>query len=115
MDKSKSRIKRKRRIRKNIFGTAAKPRLSVFKSAKHISVQIVDDTSGITLVSASTYKKGGTENSSNIKGAVMVGEAIATIAKSKKIDNVVFDRNGFRYHGRIRALAEAAREKGLKF
>lgn len=115
MTREKLRQKRKKRIRKDIFGTPAKPRLSVFKSAKHIYAQIIDDVNGVTLVSAGSTGKTKLENSGNVKGAKKVGEVLAEKAKAKKIDTVVFDRNGFKYHGRVKALADAAREKGLKF
>ncbi|QQR90437.1 MAG: 50S ribosomal protein L18 [Myxococcales bacterium] len=108
------RERRKRRIRKKIFGDAARPRLSVFRSAKHIYAQVVDDLAGNTLAYASSTV------SKDIQGvkteqAKAVGKSIAEACKSKGIEQVVFDRNGYIYHGRIRALADAAREAGLKF
>jgi len=111
------RSKRKVRIRKKIFGTAERPRLNVFRSAKHVYAQIVDDIAGKTLAAASTMSK---DLKSNLSGkkldkAAKVGQAIAAACKKKNIDQVVFDRNGFRYHGRIKAVADAAREGGLKF
>lgn len=110
------RERRKRRIRKKISGTSERPRMSVFRSLKHISVQIVDDTTGSTLAKASTYEKGfrGRKNG-NRDAAKAVGEIIAERAASLKITRVVFDRNGCLYHGRVKALAEAARQKGLTF
>lgn len=113
--KQELRSKRKKHIRKKVFGTPETPRLTVFKSAKHIYAQVVDDVNGVTLASATSAGKKVIENSCNVKGATKVGEMIAEKAKTKKIDKVVFDRNGFKYHGRIKALADAAREKGLKF
>ena len=113
--KEKLRLKRKKHIRKKVFGTAKKPRLSVFKSAKHIYAQVIDDVNGVTLAAASTASKKGLENSSNVKGATKIGEMIAGKAKAKKVESIVFDRNGFKFHGRVKALADAAREKGLKF
>lgn len=115
MSNKVKRIRRKKSIRKKIFGTASKPRLSVFRSARHISAQIIDDVEGKTLVAASSYGKNSEKDSGNVGGAKKVGAKIAEAAKAKKIENVVFDRNGFKYHGRVKALADAAREKGLKF
>lgn len=113
-----ARIKRQVRVRKQVMGTAEKPRLNVFRSAKHTYAQLIDDTSGITLVSASTCTEGvvtaGTY-SGNKTAASAVGSAIAKAALAKDIKTIVFDRNGFLYHGRVKALADAAREAGLKF
>ncbi len=111
-------MRRKRRIRKKISGTPERPRMSVFRSLNHISVQLTDDLSGKTLVAASTYEKPFQESGKkggNCDGAKTVGEWIAERAKQNGIDQVVFDRNGCLYHGRVKALAEAARQKGLKF
>lgn len=115
MNRESQRIRRKKRVRKKVFGTSERPRLSVFKSAKHIYAQIIDDSLGVTLVSAGTIGKQPVADSGNVKGAARLGEMIAEKAKAKKIKDVVFDRGGFKYHGRIKAMAEAAREKGLKF
>ncbi|MBI4752664.1 MAG: 50S ribosomal protein L18 [Acidobacteria bacterium] len=105
-----------RRIRKKVFGTPERPRLCVFRSLKHITVQIIDDSKGETLCSASTVEKTLREQSGgNIQAAQAIGKLIATRAKEKGIDAVVFDRGGYIYHGRVRHLAEAAREAGLKF
>lgn len=105
-----------RRIRKKVFGTPERPRLCVFRSLKHITVQIIDDSKGETLCSASTVEKTLREQSGgNIQAAQAIGKLIATRAKEKGIDSVVFDRGGYIYHGRVRHLAEAAREAGLKF
>ncbi|HMW00806.1 MAG TPA: 50S ribosomal protein L18 [Acidobacteriota bacterium] len=105
-----------RRIRKKVFGTPERPRLCVFRSLKHITVQIIDDSKGETLCSASTVEKTLREQSGgNIQAAEAIGKLIATRAKEKGIDSVVFDRGGYIYHGRVRHLAEAAREAGLKF
>ncbi|SNR85133.1 50S ribosomal protein L18 [Desulfurobacterium atlanticum] len=115
----KERILRKhRRVRKKVFGTSERPRLAVYKSLKHMHAQIIDDTKGITLVSASTVEK---EIKEKVKGltkteaAKVVGQVIAERAKEKGIKAVVFDRGGFIYHGRIKAVAEGAREGGLEF
>jgi len=116
--KNLSRIKRKIRVRKKIKGVTIRPRLNVFKSARHIYAQLIDDTTGTTIVSASTLDSGvnvGLNHTGNIEAAVRVGAAIAKTALSKGINTVVFDRNGFLYHGRVKALAEAARENGLSF
>jgi large subunit ribosomal protein L18 len=109
------RLRRKVRIRKKVNGTSERPRLSVFRSAKHIYAQVVDDTGGRTLVAASTVLKGVGEDGNKIERAKAVGAAVAKACLDKGIKAVVFDRNGFLYHGRIRALAESAREAGLSF
>jgi len=111
------REKKHLRIRKNIVGTAEKPRLCVYRSLNHIYAQIIDDTKGTTLVSASTLEaplKGTLESTSNQAAAKKVGEAIAKKALEKGITSVVFDRGGYVYHGRIKAVADGAREAGLK-
>jgi large subunit ribosomal protein L18 len=116
--KNYARLKRQTRVRKKIKGTSERPRLNVFKSSRHIHAQIIDDTTGVTLVAASTIStdlKGTVEYTGNIDAAKSVGAAIAKKALENNIKAVVFDRNGFLYHGRIKALAEAARENGLSF
>jgi large subunit ribosomal protein L18 len=110
--------KRKARIRKKVSGTADRPRLTVYKSLKHVYAQIVDDTSGQTIVSAGTTSKtlrDGVKEDSKTDAAKKVGAAVAKAAIEKGIKKVVFDRNGFDYHGRIAAVAQAAREAGLEF
>ena len=118
-EKKIAQLKRKKRVRKKIRGSSEMPRLTVFKSAKHVYAQIIDDTSGYTLVAASTLSKELRPKakgiSGNTKGAILVGEAIAKKGLGKGIKKVVFDRNGFLYHGRVKALADAAREQGLRF
>lgn len=113
-----SRLKRKKRIRKNIFGSQERPRLSVFRSAKHIYAQIIDDSKGSTLVSASTLDKEYLDNKVTGK-KVDVAKAVGTLIGKRAIDSgikrVVLDRNGFLYHGRIKALSDGAREAGLNF
>ena len=112
------RIKRHNRVRGKISGTAERPRLSVFRSEKNIYAQIIDDTKGITLVSASTLDKeikGSVSVGSNIEAATAVGKLIGERAIANNIKDVVFDRGGYLYHGRVQALAEAAREAGLSF
>ncbi len=111
-----ARLKRQVRVRKKVVGTTERPRLSVFRSAKHIYAQIIEDSTGKTLVAASTVSKDvaeGVKYSGNVEAAKAVGEAIAKKALEQNIKQVVFDRNGFLYHGRVKALAEAAREAGL--
>ena len=113
-----ARDKRKARIRRKLSGTTARPRLTVYKSLKHMYAQIVDDTTGKTLVSVSTGSKAlkdEVKDADKTGAAKKVGEAIARAAKEKGIEAVVFDRNGFDYHGRVQAVAAAAREAGLKF
>lgn len=116
--KKTARIKRQIRVRKKIRGTAERPRLNVFKTARHIYAQLIDDTIGATLAATSTLLdevSTGLAYTGNIEAAQRVGAAIAQKALAKEINMVVFDRNGFLYHGRIKALAEAARENGLSF
>ncbi|GBF12053.1 50S ribosomal protein L18 [Tepidibacillus infernus] len=117
-DKNKIRKRRHLRIRKNIVGTAERPRLNVFRSSKNIYAQLIDDVTGTTLVSASTLDKelsGEIKNGGNIEAAKLVGELVAKRAVEKGYVSVVFDRGGYLYHGRIKALAESAREAGLQF
>jgi large subunit ribosomal protein L18 len=112
------RERRKLRIRKKVNGSPARPRLTVFRSAKHIYAQVIDDTTGQTVAHASTLSKdlkGTLDNDNKVDAAKKVGALLAKICKSKKIDRVVFDRNGYLYHGRVSALAQAAREAGLEF
>ena len=112
------RLKRKSRIRKNLSGSTARPRLSVFRSARHIYAQIIDDLQGVTLVSAGTLSPEIRDKVGSLKkqdAAREVGKLLADKAKSKGIEQVVFDRNGFLYHGRIKSLAESCREHGLVF
>lgn len=117
LTREERRLRIKKRIRKNTFGSLEKPRLSVFRSNKHISVQLVNDVEGKTLVSASTLCKEIAENVKGIKKveqAKLVGKLIAERALKQGITQVVFDRNGYLYHGRVKSLADAAREAGLK-
>lgn len=122
MDKSKFKNfrwkRRKKRVRKRVFGSSDQPRLTVFRSLRHIYAQIIDDDNGVTLVSASSMTKDFTDQDnggSNIAGAVLVGDQLAKKAIAVGIRQVVFDRNGYQYHGRIKALADASRKAGLKF
>ena len=122
MDKNKDRAKRllrrKYSVRKSVFGTVERPRLSVYRSSKHIYAQVINDMDGKTLASASSVDDktlGDLKNGGNIAAAKVVGKAIAEAAKTAGVSQVAFDRGGRRYHGRVKALADAAREGGLKF
>ena len=114
-DTKKARAKRHTRVRGKISGTPERPRLNVFRSAKHIYAQIIDDVNGVTLASASSMDKEFEGNGGNTEGAPKVGAMVAKRAAEKGIAEVVFDRGGFLYHGRVKELAEGARENGLKF
>jgi len=103
------------RIRRKLRGTSERPRLAVFRSVAHIYVQVIDDGAGATLVSASSVDKGGKTNGGNVAAAKAIGKLVAERAKEKGIRRVVFDRGGYQYHGRIKALADAARAAGLEF
>jgi large subunit ribosomal protein L18 len=117
--RGKARDRRKKRVRKKVLGTPERPRLCVFRSAKHIYAQVIDDANARTLVEASTVSKGMheklKEKMGNKQAAAIVGDAIAGRALERGIKEVVFDRNGFLYHGRVKTLADAARAKGLDF
>jgi large subunit ribosomal protein L18 len=115
--KDEGRARRKRRIRKKVSGNGDRPRVSVFRSAKHIYVQAIDDSKGTTLATVSTLSEGvkGAVEGNKTEEAKAVGTALAKVLKDKGIEQIVFDRNGYLYHGRVKALAEGAREAGLKF
>ena len=116
--KRRARLRRHRRVRKKVEGKETRPRLSVFRSARHIYAQIIDDTRGHTLASASTSDrelKNELEGLKKREQARLIGETLARRAKSQGVTRVVFDRGGYRYHGRVRSLAEGAREAGLEF
>ena len=116
IDKNAVRKKRHGRVRTKLSGTAARPRLNVFRSSKHMYAQIIDDVNGVTIASASTLDKElNLESTGNIDAATKVGELVAKRAVEKGITSVVFDRGGYLYHGRVKALADAARENGLEF
>ena len=124
MDRNKfmarKRLRRKKRVRKNVFGSAERPRLTVFRSLRNVYAQIVDDVAGHTLASADSLAlvRGGSlaaGDAGNVKGATEVGKALAARAKDAGVSRVSFDRNGYRFHGRIKALADGAREAGLEF
>lgn len=110
-----ARVRRHRRVRKKVRGTAERPRLAVFRSNKHITAQLIDDRAGHTLLAASTTEADLKASGGNVDAATKVGERLAERAKAAGIDTVVFDRGGFLYHGRIAALADAARKGGLEF
>ena len=113
--KSNRRARIKKRIRKNISGTSTRPRLSVFRSNKQIYAQVIDDVKGVTITSASSHVKDSTQKINKTDQAKLIGKEIAENASKAGIKEVVFDRNGYLYHGRVKALAESARENGLKF
>ncbi len=116
--KTQARLKRKKRIRKNLVGSANRPRLCVFRSARHIYAQVIDDSLGQTLAAASSTEKAVRENSkekNKVTDANTVGKIVGQRAMAKGVKQVVFDRNGFLYHGRIKAVSEGARKAGLKF
>ena len=114
-DSNAQRLKRHKRVRAHISGTPARPRLDVFRSAKNIYAQIIDDVNGVTLAAAGSNEKDFGMHGGNIEAAKKVGQMVAERAKAKGIEEVVFDRGGYVYHGRVQALADAAREGGLKF
>lgn len=117
-DRREARQKRQTRVRRKIQGSVERPRLCIFRSSKHIYAQIIEDTTGKTLVATSTIVKDvaeGLKSCGNVEAAKAVGKSLAEKALAKDIKQVVFDRNGFLYHGRVKALAEAAREAGLSF
>ncbi|HTT76838.1 MAG TPA: 50S ribosomal protein L18 [Candidatus Binataceae bacterium] len=118
LERSQKRDLRRVRVRRKVRGTDERPRLSVYRSLHHLYVQVISDDTGATLVSASSAAKGlreGLNSKRSVQAAKAIGKAIAERCREKGIEQVVFDRNGFLYHGRIKALAEAAREAGLKF
>jgi large subunit ribosomal protein L18 len=116
-DRNKARVRRHFRVRKKVRGNAERPRLAVFRSNKHISAQVIDDRTGHTLAAASTVEKGVRDagGTSNIAAATTVGRLVAERARAAGVSVVVFDRGGFQYHGRVAAVADAAREAGLEF
>ena len=116
-DRRSARVKRHRRVRKHVSGTAERPRLAMYRSLHHISVQLVDDTAGRTLAAASTTEaelRASLQGGPTLSAATAVGKAIAARARDQGIETVIFDRGGYLYHGRVRALAEAAREGGVR-
>jgi len=118
LKKHESRERRHRRVRKKVIGSAQRPRLTVFRSNKHIYAQVIDDVAGRTLAAASTMEKdlrAGSDGTGNIAAAKAIGKLVADRAKAAGVSAVVFDRGGSRYHGRVAAVADAARENGLEF
>jgi large subunit ribosomal protein L18 len=119
INRQETRQRKHERLRKKVMGTAARPRLAVYRSLKHFHVQIIDDVAGVTLLGVSTQdpqlKSGDKKTMANTAGAKLVGELVAKRALDKKIENVVFDRGGYIYHGVVKALADSARGAGLKF
>jgi large subunit ribosomal protein L18 len=117
-DKKRTRINRRKRIRSKVHGTAERPRLSVFRSTRHIYAQIINDDVGTVITSASTMEaqlRGSVKSGGNVDAAREVGKLLAERAATKNVETVSFDRGGFKYHGRVKALAEAVRDGGLKF
>ena len=113
-----ARVRRHNRVRKHVVGTAERPRLAVFRSNNHVVAQVIDDVKGVTIASASTHEptlKGADGHTGNAAAAAKVGQLVAERAKAAGVSSVVFDRGGFLYHGRVAALADAAREAGLEF
>jgi large subunit ribosomal protein L18 len=115
IEKKEIRSRIHARIRRKLRGTSERPRLAVFRSVAHIYAQVIDDSAGKTLVSASSVDKGGKTNGGNVTAAKAIGKTVAERAKEKGITRVVFDRGGYQYHGRVKALADAARAAGLEF
>jgi large subunit ribosomal protein L18 len=114
LHKVEARKRRHFRVRKKVRGTVARPRLAVFRSNKHIYVQLIDDVAGVTLASASTSEKGLNGNGATVEAARAVGQRVGERAKAAGVTSVVFDRGGFKYHGRVAAVADGARDAGLK-
>ncbi|HQZ14329.1 MAG TPA: 50S ribosomal protein L18 [Acidimicrobiia bacterium] len=110
-----ARTRRHIRVRRKVSGSPERPRLAVFRSNKHIVAQVIDDVNGLTLASASTNEKGFSGSTSNVEAAKKVGVTVAQRAKEKGVSKVVFDRGGYKYHGRVAAIADAAREEGIEF
>jgi large subunit ribosomal protein L18 len=115
LDKKEIRTRIHKRIRRKLAGTAERPRLAIFRSVAHIYAQVIDDSKGVTLVSASSVDKAGRTNGGNVAAAKAIGKLVADRAKEKGVTRVVFDRGGYAYHGRVKALADAARAAGLEF
>jgi large subunit ribosomal protein L18 len=115
IEKKEIRSRIHKRIRRKLAGTAERPRLAIFRSVAHIYAQVIDDAAATTLVSASAVDKDGKTNGGNVAAAKAIGKLVAERAKEKGIKAVVFDRGGYQYHGRVKALADAAREAGLEF
>jgi len=115
IDKKEIRTRIHKRIRRKLAGTSERPRLAIFRSVAHIYAQVIDDSKGVTLVSASSVDKAAKTNGGNVAAAKTIGKLVAERAKEKGVKQVVFDRGGYAYHGRVKALADAARAAGLEF
>ena len=115
LDKKEIRTRIHKRIRRKLAGTTERPRLAIFRSVAHIYAQVIDDSKGVTLVSASSVDKAAKTNGGNVAAAKAIGKLVAERAKDKGVTKVVFDRGGYAYHGRVKALADAARAAGLEF
>ena len=115
LDKKEIRTRIHKRIRRKLAGTAERPRLAIFRSVAHIYAQVIDDSKGVTLVSASSVDKAAKTNGGNVAAAKAIGKLVAERAKDKGVTKVVFDRGGYTFHGRVKALADAARAAGLEF
>jgi len=115
LDKKEIRTRIHKRIRRKLAGTTERPRLAIFRSVAHIYAQVIDDSKGVTLVSASSVDKGARTNGGNVAAAKAIGKLVAERAKDKGVKQVVFDRGGYAFHGRVKALADAARAAGLEF
>jgi large subunit ribosomal protein L18 len=115
IEKNEIRMRIHKRIRRKLRGTTERPRMAIYRSVAHIYAQVIDDTQGTTLVSASSVDKAAKTNGGNLAAAQAIGKLVAERAKEKGIKQVVFDRGGYRYHGRVKALADAARAAGLEF
>lgn len=113
IEKANRRVRRKKHVRKIVEGTPERPRMSVYKSSKHLYVQVIDDHSGKTIAYANNLEKDNRSIPSNVEGAAKLGELIGERLKEKKITNVVFDRNGYVYHGKVKAIADGARKSGI--
>ncbi len=113
IEKANRRVRRKKHVRKTVQGTPERPRMSVYKSSKHLYIQVIDDMSGTTIAYANNLEKDNKAIPSNVEGAAKLGELIGKRLKEKKITTVVFDRNGYVYHGKIKAIADGARKSGI--
>jgi large subunit ribosomal protein L18 len=114
-EKGKRRIRRKKHIRKSIFGTAVRPRMTIFRSSRNMYVQVIDDNAGQTIATVSTMEESFKDLKNNVENASKLGAAIGEKLKAKKISSVVFDRNGYLYHGIVKSIADGARNSGIKF
>ena len=115
LEKQRKRMQRKRHIRKSIVGTAERPRMSVFRSNRYVYIQVIDDSKGVTIASINNRQKEHAKLKTNVENAVKLGELIGAKVREKDVASVVFDRNGYKYHGVVKAIAEGARKSGLKF